>query len=32
MPSIVHIALKVDDLDKTSEFYEKVFHFIDTGL
>ncbi len=27
MPSIVHIALKVDDLDKTSEFYEKVFHF-----
>jgi len=27
MPNIVHIALKVDDLDKTSEFYEKVFGF-----
>ena len=27
MPSIVHIAIKVEDLDKTSEFYEKVFHF-----
>ncbi len=27
MPSIVHIALKVEDLDKTSEFYEKVFQF-----
>lgn len=27
MASIVHIALKVDDLDKTGEFYEKVFGF-----
>ena len=27
MSRIVHIALKVDDLDKTSEFYEKVFGF-----
>jgi len=27
MPNIVHIAIKVDDLDKTSEFYEKVFGF-----
>lgn len=27
MPNIVHIALKVDDIDKTSEFYEKVFGF-----
>lgn len=27
MASIVHIALKVEDLDKTSEFYEKVFGF-----
>lgn len=24
---IVHLALKVDDLDKTTEFYEKVFGF-----
>lgn len=27
MPHIVHIAVKVDDLDETSEFYEKVFGF-----
>ena len=30
MARIVHIALKVEDLDKTSEFYEKVFGFIPT--
>ena len=30
MPRIVHIALKVEDLDKTSEFYEKVFGFMPT--
>ena len=24
---IVHLALKVDDLDKTTEFYQKVFGF-----
>ena len=30
MSRIVHIALKVDDLSKTSEFYEKVFGFIPT--
>jgi len=27
MARIVHIALKVDDLEKTSQFYEKVFGF-----
>ncbi len=27
MSRIVHIALKVKDLEKTSEFYEKVFGF-----
>jgi len=27
MSRIVHLALKVDDLEKTSEFYEKVFGF-----
>jgi len=27
MNRIVHIALKVNDLDRTSEFYEKVFGF-----
>lgn len=27
MARIVHIALKVDDLDETSQFYEKVFGF-----
>jgi lactoylglutathione lyase len=30
MSRIVHIALKVEDLDKTSEFYEKVFGFTQT--
>lgn len=30
MPRIVHIALKVSDLEKTSEFYEKVFGFVPT--
>lgn len=30
MPNIVHIALKVDDTDATSEFYEKVFGFVVT--
>lgn len=30
MSRIVHIALKVDDLEKTSEFYEKVFGFKST--
>src|SRR3954468_17365825 len=27
MNRIVHIALKVEDLDKTTQFYEKVFGF-----
>ena len=27
MTRIVHLALKVDDLEKTSQFYEKVFGF-----
>ncbi len=27
MNRIVHLALKVEDLDKTTEFYEKVFGF-----
>lgn len=27
MNRIVHLALKVDDLDKTTEFYQKVFGF-----
>ena len=27
MPRIVHIALKVEDLEKASAFYEKVFGF-----
>lgn len=30
MPRIVHIALKVENLEKTSEFYEKVFGFVHT--
>lgn len=30
MSRIVHIALKVADLEKTSEFYEKVFGFRST--
>ncbi len=28
MARIVHIALKVEDLDETSQFYEKVFGFV----
>ena len=28
MNRIVHIALKVDDLERTSEFYQKVFGFV----
>lgn len=28
MNRIVHIALKVENLDKTAEFYEKVFGFV----
>ena len=27
---IVHLALKVDDLEKTTEFYQKVFGFRET--
>lgn len=30
MSRIVHIALKVEELDRTSEFYEKVFGFVPT--
>ena len=29
MPRIVHIALKVDDLEKATEFYEKGFGFVE---
>ncbi len=32
MARIVHIALKVENLDQTSEFYEKVFGFMPTGI
>ena len=28
MNRIVHIALKVDDLERTSEFYQRVFGFV----
>ena len=28
MSRIVHIAVKVEDLDKASQFYEKVFGFV----
>ncbi|HXG51973.1 MAG TPA: VOC family protein [candidate division Zixibacteria bacterium] len=28
MARIVHLALKVDDLDRSAEFYEKVFGFV----
>ena len=31
MPRIAHIALKVEDLDKTADFYEKVFHLAPVG-
>ncbi len=30
MSRIVHIALKVEDLDKASQFYEMVFGFVPT--
>lgn len=30
MNRIVHIALKVEELDRASEFYEKVFGFVPT--
>jgi lactoylglutathione lyase len=30
MARIVHIALKVDDLEKATEFYEKSFGFVET--
>ncbi|MBI4525604.1 MAG: VOC family protein [Deltaproteobacteria bacterium] len=30
MAKIVHIALKVDDLERASDFYEKVFDFVPT--
>ena len=30
MSRIVHIALKVDDLNATSEFYQQVFGFVQT--
>ena len=29
MNRIVHLALKVEDLDRTSEFYQKVFGFVE---
>jgi lactoylglutathione lyase len=31
MPRIVHIAIKVDDLEKATKFYEEVFDFRQTG-
>lgn len=31
MPRIAHIAVKVEDLDKAAEFYEKVFGFAPKG-
>ena len=31
MNRIVHLALKVDDLERSSEFYEKVFGFKEVG-
>ena len=31
MPRIAHIALKVEDLDKAAEFYEKVFGLSPVG-
>jgi lactoylglutathione lyase len=31
MPRIVHIAIKVDDLEKATKFYEEVFGFRQTG-
>ena len=29
MSRIVHLALKVDDLERTTEFYEEVFGFVE---
>ena len=31
MPRIVHIAIKVDDLEKATKFYEEVFAFRQTS-
>ena len=31
MNRIVHISLKVDDVQRTGEFYQKVFGFVDAG-
>src|SRR5262245_7216505 len=31
MPRIVHIAIKVDDLEKATKFYEEVFGFLQTS-
>jgi len=28
MSRIVHLALKVEDLERTTEFYQKVFGFV----
>ena len=30
MNRIVHLALKVDDIDKAGAFYQNVFGFVDT--
>ena len=30
-PQLMHIGIKVDDIEKVSEFYEKVFGFQQTG-
>jgi len=32
MPRLVHVAIKVHDLEKSSAFYEQVFGFHRTGL
>ena len=31
MSRIIHLALKVDDLEQTTQFYEKVFNFKQVG-
>jgi len=31
MSRIVHLALKVDDLERTTEFYRKVFGFVEVN-
>jgi lactoylglutathione lyase len=31
MSRIVHLALKVDDLERATEFYEKVFGFVEVA-